>query len=255
MRKNIASAIMVVVLSAGMALAQGLPGTYAYSTNSASYGFRVKYNGSASTAYISNIVNVVKVVDGDITNTITITPTTRADSVLASIVAATNVDSVANFQAELLAYLPGDTASNLVAASAVSLLDGKWTEVLKVDTGSNLQWNAVSYGDNVPDRWLSKIYGCPQGVGDVTLTAYIDSGSGYLEVFKKVITSPVYAFGQISTTTNTNTAVNVVNVFESLTDNGVYGIRVPAKAKCLVRAARGTSISANGSIGAMFTVK
>jgi hypothetical protein len=132
--------------------------------------------------------------------------------------------------AQQMGGLPGVWAYGTADATAAYRIKYNGS-VLKIDTSTALEYDAVSYSDTVSERWLSKIYGDPTGTGDVGVRVYIDQGSGYTLAYGKTITSPVYAFTQISSTTNTNTAINVVSVMEGFSDDAIYGLRVPQKAK------------------------
>lgn len=259
--RKIMAFIMALVVGCGFASAQqagGLPGVWAYGTADATAAFRIKYNGSAATATISNTVDSIIVVDDTVTTTIPTPAASTASTIEGLIEACTNVAGAKNYEVELWGMISTDIVSNrIVAATAVSLADGKWhTDVLKIDTSTALEYDAVSYADNISERWLSKIYGDPAGTGDVGIKVYIDQGSGYTLAYGKTITSPIYVLAAASgTLTNNPTAADaVVSVNEAFSDNAVYGLRVPQKAKCLVRATRATTAT-TGGIGAMFTAK
>lgn len=231
---------------------KSVPGASAYKTEDSSYVMRIKYNGSDSTAAISNSAIGVVLRDGTGITTPIIIPTT-ASALLAAMEAATNSSGTKNFDVEYVNCLSGDTVSNNIITSSAtwtSLADGQWHEVLKWDTSQCLHYDACSYGDNAPARWLTTIYGQPGGTGDLTLNVYLDG----TEVYEKVITSPYYVFGQISTTTNTNTAINVVNVWENLGSATTYGIYAAPKQRVHVRATRATT-GTTGSIGGLMTVR
>ena len=263
MRNKVLSIAVMIGLIAGEIYAQmpgqpSLPGVAAYATADATAAFRIKYNGSAATATISNTPLQMVVVDDTVSTTIvfTNTATYTAAGIKALIEACTNSAGAMNYKCEYWGMISTDIVSNrVVQQTNVNMADGKWhTDLLKIDTSTALEYDAVSYADSVPERWLSKIYGDPLGTGNVGLSVYIDSGSGYTQVYGKTITSPVYVPDSMASITNVTTAVNVVGVDESLAFGTVYGLRIPQNAKCLVRATRATTAT-TGGIGALLTFK
>jgi len=253
--KMIVSMFAVMGIAVASYAADPLPGVSAYATDDVSPAFRIKYNGSDATATIQVTTNTIILIDGTVTTTVT--ATNDASAVMADVRAATNVSGRFNFEIENLGVLEADVLTgNFVVSAVKSVADGKWSEVGLLDTSRILQWNAVSYGDNVPERWLTSIYGCPVGTGDATVTVYIDDGDGYSEVDRFFQTSPIYVLASAAgtLTNNPTTADNTVNLNKFYSRDLVYGLRVPAKAKCLVRAARATT-AGSGSVGATFTVK
>lgn len=230
---------------------KAVPGVSVYNTEDTPKVFRIKYNGSSTTATISNSVDTLWIKDADASGITTVIMTGNAGATLTSMLAATNSTGSKNFQVELVNALAADTISNVVLAAAnVSLADGQWHEVVKWDTSQSKTYNTCSYGDGASARWLTTLYGNPGGTGDLTLNVYLDG----TEVYSKVITSPYYVPAQITSTTNTNTAINVVNVWENLGSATTYGIYVAPKSKCLIRATRATTAT-TGSIGGLLTTK
>lgn len=250
--KMVLSIAAVMGLSVAAFAADPLPGVVSYVTDNISPAFRVKYNGSAAST-VTVTTNTIVLVDGDVSNTINITNV--ASYVLSDMKAATNIAGKMNFAVEYVGAISSDSLTgNVLAASAASLADGQWHEVAFINTSRQLQWNACSYGDNVPERWLTSIYGYPLGTGDATVTVYIDQGSGYKEADKFFQTSPMYVPGSMASITNTSAADATVVINKQYSKDLIYGLRVPQKAKCLVRAARATT-AGSGSIGATYTVK
>jgi hypothetical protein len=252
--KMVLSIVAIMGLSVAAFAADPLPGIVSYVTDDISPAFRVKYNGSASTATITVTTNTIVLVDGT-GGTTTCNITNTAAYLIADMKAATNSSGKQNFSVEYVGAISSDSLTgNVLAASAASLTDGQWHEVALIDTSRQLQWNACSYGDNVPERWLTSIYGYPLGTGDATVTVYIDQGSGYTEVDKFFQTSPIYVSGSMASITNVSTADATVVINKQYSKDLMYGLRVPQKAKCLVRASRATT-AGSGSIGATYTVK
>jgi len=250
------SIVAGLVMSVAAFAADPLPGMVSYVTDDISPAFRVKYNGSDATATVTVTTNTIVLVDGT-GGTTTCNITNTAAYLLADMKAATNASGKRNFSVEYVGAISSDSLTgNVLAASAASLTDGQWHEVALIDTSRQLQWNACSYGDNVPERWLTSIYGYPLGTGDATVTVYIDSGAGYTEVDKFFQTSPIYVWASASgtLTNNPTTADATVNLNRQYSRDLVYGLRVPARAKCLVRAARATT-AGSGSVGATYSVK
>ena len=248
------SIVAGLVMSVAAFAADPLPGMVSYVTDDISPAFRVKYNGSDATATVTVTTNTIVLVDGT-GGTTTCNITNTAAYLIADMKAATNATGKRNFSVEYVGAISSDSLTgNVLAASAASLTDGQWHEVALIDTSRQLQWNACSYGDNVPERWLTSIYGYPLGTGDATVTVYIDDGDGYSEVDKFFQTSPIYVPGSMASITNVSTADATVVLNRQYSKDLVYGLRVPARAKCLVRAARATT-AGSGSVGATYSVK
>ena len=254
MRGMIKIAITSLLLIAGTQLVQAqgreLFGTPAYSVEDTSMVYRIKYNGS-STACISNTATTVILVDGTVSTTLTTLGTSNTvNGLMTAMMACTNSAGAKNFQVELLCAISGDVISNNVIAGTIILNDGQWHEAVKWDTSQCLHYDACSYGDEQGRRWVSTIYGQPGGTGDLTLNVYIDGN----RVYDKYITSPVYVPASITGITNLNTAVNYVNVYENLAGHTSYGLLVPPKSKCLIRATRATSATTGGIGGLISTL-
>lgn len=241
----------VLTVNAQIVTTSAQPGIPIWNSEDTAPVFRVKYNGSATTASISNSATTVVVTDGAVATTITPSGATQtAGATLAAIAACTNAAGALNFQVELLNALTADVVSNTMLAGTanVNLLDGKWHEVVKWDTSAILHFDCCSYGDGSAQRWLNTIYGQPGGTGNLTLDVYIDG----TKVWEKLILLPIYTQGAVVGGTNASTTVQDWAVNENLGTSTDYGILVPAKSKCLIRATRATTAT-TGGLGGMIT--
>lgn len=239
---KIASMIGIALIS-GISFAADPIVQSVYNGADTANAIRIKYNGSGA-ATISNTINVITLTDAGTANTITMSAASTYADLLGSISAATNSSGVANFQAELVNAISTDTVSNKVVAASdnTALTDGKWHEVLPIDTSAALFYSSASYGDGIGARVLKNIFGDITGTGNVTLGVYVDGALKY----SKVIQSPAYSSVDgtiVSTNANVSAEVSLGS-----------GIPVGGGQKVAVRATRATTAT-TGGIGASFEAR
>lgn len=224
---------MIAVSSFGGDLVQSV-----YNAADAAPSIRIKYNGSATIAHLSNTVNTLVLTDGTVANSIVYSDSTFA-TLLGDIAAATNLAGVANFQAELVNALSADTCTNKVLAITdhQDLRDGKWHETAYFDTSACLFYSVASYGDGMGARVLKNIFGDVKGTGDVSIKVYVDGA----EKYSKNLQSPVYS-------TVDGTVVNTNANISAEIDLG-NGIVISGDQKLSIRATRVTTAT-TGGIGA-----
>lgn len=212
------------------------------------------YTGNVSLTVNNSGTSVVVVADG-CTNTIT---TGTNVSLLASALAAvTNRDGQAYLVVDSSQALPSDTCiGGLLTATAATVLPGAWGSIY-FDT-SLQKFYQVSWPSGVwfkrnlselivdplrPDNAafnVTKIYGTPSGVGNVTIAAYI----GTNQVYGKTYVSPI-AYGAGFTNTSEVIDVDI--------GTGVGPVIVAPQGKSLIiRATRATSAS-GGNLGVITT--
>lgn len=241
MKNKLFSIMTVIGLIASVGLAAD-PVQSIYNGADDAPAIRIKYNGSATTATVSNGAVAMVIVDGTVTTNIAIDPAATWSTIIGYIQAATNSAGVRNMQVEYVNAVAADVASNIVAFSNVDLTDGKWHDVAKFDTSACLFYSSASYGDSMGQRVLKNIYGNIAGTGDVTVKAYVDGA----EKFSKLLKSPVYS-NQDGTIVSTNTYVNAEIDLGS-------GIVVGPEDVVSVRATRATTAT-TGGIGASFEAR
>lgn len=243
--------IAAIAISALSVNAGEKTGTPAYKPHDGCAAIRIKYNGSASTATVSNSLNKVMLVDDTVTTTAPMAESATLATLVGLMRVATNSAGTKNFQIEYVGGLAADVPSNAVLpAASINLADNKWHEILTWDTSAALHFDTVSYGEVSPDRWLSKIYGVPGGIGTVTVTAYIDG----TEKYRHVKTSPDVPFMTNVVGSLTFNSNDVVNLDLNLGDGFTKGLMVPQKSRLLIRATRSVTAT-TGGIGGLITTE
>lgn len=243
MNKSVIASAVCLIASLGFA-AENVQSVY--NTYDDAPAIRIKYNGDATTATISNGAVAMVLVDDTVTTNIAIDPAATWATIMGYMQAATNSSGVRNFQVEYVNAVAGDLASNIVAFSNVDLSDGKWHEVCKFDTSACLFYSTASYGDGIGQRTLKSIFGDIKGTGDTTYKVYVDGA----EKFSHYVQSPVLSIMGIGSITNacyTNAVVSGVIDINP-------GIWVGPEDVVSVRAARATTAT-TGGIGASFEAR
>jgi len=218
------------------------------------YWMKVKYNGNETTATISNTANTVTMNDGA-SETITLSSATTLASLAASMEAHTNSSGQAEWEVEILGGIGTDTPSNkLIAVTAFqSFTDGKWAEVLKIDTSTAKHFDTYSPASHggrseaqQQPRLLTGIGGVPGGTGNVTYSVYLDDTLA----FRHVVESPIYRDPAIINYTGLVTQVVEATVSGDgeLPGDGIY---IGRGVKWLVRAARATTATTGHLSGAL----
>lgn len=196
--KNIIVGLISVLGLAGSVIAEQ-DGVTTYNEEDAAPAIRVKWNGTASTnlhASFTSTTTTIVLAEGVVSTTITMPLSKSWTNIINEINGFTNASGVCNFKAELLNAELFDTISNKVQAVATTdIQDGKWHEVMKWDTSVALTFD-VSRPAELGGYRVNKIYGEPNGTGNITAQAWVDGK----EVYYKTIVSPVYVYSSTGTT-------------------------------------------------------
>lgn len=197
MNKIIVSLISVLSL-VGVVLAEQ-DGVTTYNEEDAAPAIRVMWTGTASTNLHANwtsTTTTITLAEGVVSSNITLVLSKSWTNILNEINGFTNASGKSNFKAELLNAELFDTISNKVqAVSLVDIQDGKWHEFMKWDTSVSLTFDASRPAELGGYR-VNKIYGEPNGTGNITAQAWVDGK----EVYYKTIVSPVYVYSSTGTT-------------------------------------------------------
>lgn len=187
----LATLATLVAVGAGSAHAQSVWKDY-----DAESPLLVRYIGS-DTATITVTTGKVEIVDNLWTNTHTFaTQVGTLATLKANIDGATNASGTKQFQTIYWAGTSGDsaTATYFVAASSTTITR-EWSKVLKWDTSTCLHYDAcINPGATdkpVGGYLIDRIFGSPDGTGNVTLSVYADGTKRYQRTF----TSPTYDVG------------------------------------------------------------
>lgn len=216
--------------------------------------FRVKNTGTETvTITVPSGAAYVYVTNGTVGTTITVGDAGTVASVVASIEATTNSSGDRPLTIDAMCSLAADVFSNKVVASTITIQGNNHAFVNgpKWDSSGALHFDTyypkLSSGGVGDQKTVTHIFGDVAGTGNITLVGYVDR----VEVFQKTIVSPVYVWGQISSTTNTNTADSVTpGVFDINID-----IPIARDESLLVRATRATTATDSGGIGMVLDLK
>jgi hypothetical protein len=169
-------------------------------------------------------------------------------TIVAGINAGVNSDSEKWFEAKAWGATTADTIadSDLLTLAATTLEANAWNYGVKWDSSVDLHYDVVvstMLGSSMQTpKSIERILGFPSGTGAITLTVY----SGDTVKWKEVITSPIY----------THSAAGTTETFAADEDtpariNKIVDIQLAAGKRAWIRAARATTATQVGGIGAV----
>jgi hypothetical protein len=217
----------------------------AWNSEDASPVIRVKNTGSENVVMFNNTTGLSYTVTiGDVANTIAFADGDTVAELAASVAACTNASGETPLEVDYNCSLGADSTKLGAAMNNTTNLNTnrKWVAPFVWDTSVALQFSAYipgkdSSGGVSSKKIIQKIVGDIGGTGDVTLAVYFNG----VKTMQKVITSPVYVFGE-------SNSVNVANAVVSLNES--LDLPIPRDTDCLIRATRATTAT-TGGIGAI----
>ena len=230
--KKLRNILMIIALLASVSFvaAEELTGLYKYEPYNEAPLVRVRYKGSASIATITWDTDTYTVTDGATATAFTNAGSDTVATIIGNITGAKDADDKAHWECKPCASLTTDdidAADLTAAAAAISCLDGKWKEVLTVDTTA-LDYNDVSPWQNEREGMIIKqIVGAPGGTGAATVTVYVNDTAIW------------------QTIASTNVPAGVAEVIDISRDLG-DGLRIKANNHVTIRCSRTTSTDVGG---------
>jgi len=209
--------------------------------------FQIKYIGSGGAATSVWAATTLTLTATDLAGGGTISLQTQTVAgVISDLYSATNSSSQPIFKMVKWGSIGTDATSNQFITATNVLQRKQWTKVGKWDTSAHLSYNVVPgymNSDRVEtDKDIHRIYGEPDGTGNVTLRIY----EADTEKWKQTITSPVYVMPSVVNGGGlyTNTTDNVVTLDEEV------NFPTASSKRYLIRATRATTAT-TGALGVM----